>query len=134
MSYVIVKPDLRVRIPHLEIKVPVNAIVLSEYVRVVERRALRNLRLSFPGIIDTVFAIRNTVFDIEVAEMPLTALNRVAKDVILTSHVNCGDAVGLAARVLVPRAIMSRFTTSERIVVKVSRTSIVALLWKIRKR
>lgn len=66
--------------------------------------------------------------------MPLATLNRVAKDVVLSSDIDCGDAVGLAAWVLVPRAIVSWFTASERIVVKVSRTSIVTLLWKIRKR
>lgn len=60
--------------------------------------------------------------------MPFATLDRVPEDVVLSRHIHCGDAVSLTARVLVPRAIVSRFTTSERVVVKVSGTSIVALL------
>lgn len=55
VSQVIVQ-RLLVRFTHLEIQVSVDAVVLSEHVWIIERRALRNLHLPLLGIIDTIFA------------------------------------------------------------------------------
>jgi len=45
-----------VRITHLEVQIPVDAVILAENIRVVERRALRDLHMPLLGIIDTIFA------------------------------------------------------------------------------